>query len=65
MSVYVKRLRTHSISSHLISLQMRLAKAEKRFSQCSLLQRSLQEMQTIQEALPSVREIEEEIRSVS
>lgn len=41
---------------------MRLAKAEKRFSQCSLLQKSLSEMQTITDALPTVHEIEEEIR---
>lgn len=41
---------------------MRLAKAEKRFSQCSLLQRSLADMQLLTDALPTVREIEEEIR---
>lgn len=41
---------------------MRLAKAEKRFSQCSLLQRSLEELRIITEGLPTVREIEDEIR---
>lgn len=41
---------------------MRLAKAEKRFSQCSLLQKSLSEMQTITDALPTVSELEQEIR---
>lgn len=40
---------------------MRLAKAEKRFSKCSLLQRSLSELQTLMEGLPSVFELEEEI----
>ncbi|CAN0284164.1 unnamed protein product, partial [Ectocarpus sp. 12 AP-2014] len=44
--------------------EMRLAKAEKRFSQCSLLQRSLTEMQVLTDGLPSVREIEEEISDV-
>lgn len=43
------------------SSQMRLAKAEKRFSQCSLLQRSLADMQVLTDALPSVREIDEQI----
>lgn len=47
-----------------LALQMRLAKAEKRFSQCSLLQRSLTEMQILTDGLPSVREIEEEIRYI-
>lgn len=41
---------------------MRLAKAEKRFSQCSLLQRSLEELWTITEGLPTVQELELEIR---
>ncbi|CAB1106500.1 unnamed protein product [Ectocarpus sp. CCAP 1310/34] len=44
--------------------EMRLAKAEKRFSQCSLLQRSLTEMQVLTDGLPSVREIEEDISDV-
>ncbi|CAN0160389.1 unnamed protein product, partial [Ectocarpus sp. 6 AP-2014] len=44
--------------------EMRLAKAEKRFSQCSLLQRSLTEMQILTDGLPSAREIEEEISDV-
>lgn len=41
---------------------MRLAKAEKRFSKCSLLQRSIAELHALIEALPTLYEIEEEIR---
>lgn len=43
---------------------MRLAKAEKRFNKCSLLQRNLEELHTLTGALPSVSKIEDEIRFV-
>lgn len=43
---------------------MRLAKAEKRFNKCSLLQKNLEELHAITEELPTVQEIEEQIRCV-
>lgn len=62
--MYALRIFNLALFMLTLSLQMRLAKAEKRFSQCSLLQRSLTEMQILTDGLPSVREIEEEIRYV-
>lgn len=43
-------------------LQMRLAKAEKRYNRCSLLQKNLDELNAIIEELPTSEEIEEQIR---
>lgn len=40
---------------------MRLAKAEKRFNKCSLLQKDLVELQKLTEALPTVSDLEDEI----
>lgn len=48
-----------------IPLQMRLAKAEKRFNKCSLLQRDLEELDKLTEALPTVADLEDELRYVT